>query len=87
MTALEQQLRGFRLTTAEIVYHMPDNPDILQAFIWQEYDRAPRYPRLHRFLDYWSHNLDDKLHSVRVANVELVRPAELRVQQDGLLLH
>jgi uncharacterized protein Usg len=87
MTALEQQLRGFRLTTAEIVYHMPDNPDILQAFIWQEYDRAPRYPRLHRFLDYWSHNLDGKLHSVRVANVELVRPAELRVQQDGLLLH
>lgn len=75
---LHEQLMGYRLTTAEILYHMPDHPDLLQTFTWQLLDREPDYPRLQRFLDFWSHNLDGKLHSVRVANRQLVGAAELR---------
>ena len=30
------------------------------------------------FLDFWSHKLDGKLHSVRVASVGLIKPAEFR---------
>jgi uncharacterized protein Usg len=62
----KQQLRDYRLTTAEIIYHLPDHPDLLQSFIWQKLDLAPDFPELRRFLEFWSRNLDGKLHSVRV---------------------
>ena len=40
------QLEGYGLTTAEIHYHMPDHPRLLQQFIWQDYDLAPLFPGL-----------------------------------------
>lgn len=72
------QSMGYRMTTAEILYHMPDHPGLLQTFIWQELDLAPRFPVLNRFLDFWSHNLDGKLHSVTVASKALAGPARFR---------
>ena len=57
----------YRLTTAEIVYHLPDQPDTLQTFIWQKFDRAPDFPELGRFLDFWRNNIEGELHSVKVA--------------------
>jgi uncharacterized protein Usg len=77
--AFECQLRGWSLTTAEIMYHMPDFHDILQTFIWQDYDVAPRFPRLIKFLDFWTHNLDGPLASVRIAHSSIVGPAEMRL--------
>ena len=74
----ELQLRGYRLTTAEILYHMPDHPGLLQTFLWQEYDLAPRFPALGRFLDFWERELDGPLHSVRLASTELIKPSEWR---------
>ena len=68
----------YRLTTAEILYHFPDHPDLLQSFIWQEYDLAPRYPVLNKFLHYWSHNLDGRLHSVYVASQCIITPSDMR---------
>ncbi|MFT3986989.1 usg protein [Aestuariivirga sp.] len=72
------QLRGLDLTTAEIMYHMPDFHRILQTFIWQDYDLAPKFPKLIKFLDFWSHNLEGTLASVRVAHSGILRPVELR---------
>ena len=46
-------LAGFGLTTAEILYRMPDHPHLLQSFSWQFADMAPAYPRLKRFLSHW----------------------------------
>ncbi|MFQ5972379.1 MAG: Usg family protein [Alphaproteobacteria bacterium] len=68
----------YRLTTAEILYHMPDHPSILQSFIWQQIDRAPDFPRLNRFLDFWARNLDGTLHSVNVATAPLARTRGVR---------
>jgi hypothetical protein len=34
------QMQGYGLTTAEIHYHMPDHPGLLQLYVWQEYDLA-----------------------------------------------
>ena len=34
MSGLVQQLNHYRLTTAEILYHMPDHPTLLQTFHW-----------------------------------------------------
>jgi uncharacterized protein Usg len=59
-------VREYRVTTAEIIYHMPDHPDLLQSFIWQKLDLAPDYPELRRFLEFWSRNIEGKLHSVKV---------------------
>lgn len=87
MRHFEMQLHDYRLTTAEILYHMPDHPGLLQTFIWQEYDIAPRFPVLRRFLDFWEGNLDGKLHSVTIATQRLVRPAEARVATAYWRLH
>ena len=75
---LEQQLLGYGLTTAEILYHLPDHPKLLQTYIWQDYDLAPRFPKLTKFLVFWSHNLDGPLATIRVAQAGLVAPVELR---------
>lgn len=60
MTALEQQLQGYRLTTAQILYHLPDHPKLLQEFLWQHLDMAPKFPVLRKFLDFWTQNLEDR---------------------------
>ena len=84
---LERQLSGFSLTTAEIMYHMPDHRHLLQSFIWQDYDLAPRFPRLIKFLDFWSHNLDGPLASVRVASKSIIGAAELRLVDAEWQIH
>ena len=77
-TAFEQQLKDYRLTTAEILYWMPDHAHVLQTFIWQDLDIAPKFPVLSRFLGFWQRNLDGKLHRVRIASAGLIQPAEFR---------
>jgi uncharacterized protein Usg len=73
---LKTQLDGYRLTTAEILYHMPDQPSLLQTYIWQDLDLAPRFPVLTRFLGFWRRELEGRLHSVRVGTVGLLAPGE-----------
>jgi uncharacterized protein Usg len=79
MSDFEMQLRGYRLMTAEILYHMPDHPELLQSFLWQEFDLAPRFPVLNRFLRFWEENIEGRLHTVRVAARGLISPTELRM--------
>lgn len=87
MSNLHLQLRDYRLTTAEILYHMPDFPDVLQSFIWQQLDLAPEFPVLHKFLDFWTRNLDGKLHSVTVGHAGLITPGEVRGIRHSFALH
>lgn len=75
-TELARRLQGYRLTTAEILYRLPDHPSVLQSYIWQELDIAPRFPVLHKFLAFWERELEGKLHSVRIASSSLITPAE-----------
>ncbi|MEQ9448209.1 MAG: Usg family protein [Rhodospirillaceae bacterium] len=84
MSSLALQLENYRLTTAQILYHMPDHPNFLQEFIWQELDLAPAYPVLTKFLNYWESNLDGKLHSVTIGQTKVITPSEYR-SLDGLL--
>lgn len=87
MSDLARQLDDYRLTMAEILYHMPDHPDLLQSFIWQTLDIAPRYPVLHRFIDFWERNIEGRLHSVRVASQELIGAPQLRIAKTEILIH
>ena len=84
---LGRQLKDYRLTTAEILYRLPDHPGLLQSYIWQELDLAPRYPVLRGFLDFWERELDGRLHSVRVASATVVGPARWRRPGAWLHLH
>ena len=78
--SLRDQLAGYRLTTAQILYHLPDYPQLLQEFIWQRLDIAPDFPQLKEFLNFWERRIDGKLHSVTIASAELTQP---RRAQDG----
>jgi uncharacterized protein Usg len=79
-----RQIEGYGLTTVEIHYFMPDHPSLLQMFVMQQYDIAPSFPRLDRFLDYWRREIEAALHSVRVAHKQLIGPAEWRAI-DGII--
>lgn len=79
MGKLELALRGYRLTTAEILYHMPDHPAVLQSFLWQELDIAPQFPVLNKFLHFWDQRIEGPIHSVRVAARGLIADAELKM--------
>ena len=81
------QLAGFSLTTAEILYRLPDYPALLQSFIWQEYDVHPLFPRLQEFLQFWTRNLEGKLYRVTVAHKKLIGPTELRLVSGDYRLH
>ena len=87
MRDLGRQLQGYRLTTAEILYHLPDHPHLLQSFIWQQLDIAPDFPVLRKFLAFWTHNLEGKLHSVKVAHAPLVTPGRIRYAAVAMRLH
>ncbi len=73
-----RQLEGYGLTTAQILYRLPDHPSLLQTYVWQDYDLCPRFPVLNRFLAFWLEKLEGPLHSVTVAHSRLIKPAELR---------
>ena len=87
MSQLRLQLNDYRLTTAKIFYHLPDHPALLQSYLWQDYDLAPEFPVLRRFLDFWRRSLDGRLHSVEVASQQLIRPAEFRHAKAQFTLH
>ncbi len=72
------QMEGYGLTTAHIFYHMPDFHSVLQGFVWQDYDIAPDFPHMKKFLDFWRDNLDGALHSVRYCHQHLIKPCEWR---------
>ena len=82
-----RQIEGFSLTTAEILYRLPDHPKLLQSYIWQDYDIAPRFPKLIDFLDFWESNLDGALYRVLVAHRRLIQPAEFSFVAGELRLH
>jgi len=73
------QLKGYSLTTAEILYRLPDHPSLLQTYIWQDYDLHPRFPRLNSFLEFWEKNIEGRLFRVVVAHRGLISPTELRM--------
>ena len=82
-----KQIDGYGLTTAEILYRMPDHPALLQTFVWQDYDLCPKFPQLFKFLAFWQKSLDGALYLVQVAHCDLLKPAEFRAVDGVLRLH
>jgi uncharacterized protein Usg len=82
-----KQVLGYGLTTAEILYRLPDHPSLLQTYVWQDYDLFPKFPALNEFLAFWKKSLEGPLFAVTVAHSKLIKPAELRAVQGVFSLH
>ncbi len=82
-----KQVLGYGLTTAQILYRMPDHPSLLQTYVWQNYDLFPKFPALSGFLQFWQQKLEGPLFAVTVAHCKLVKPAELRAVDGVFRLH
>lgn len=78
MRETEMMLRGYGLTLAEFTYRMPDHRHVLNTYVWQDYDLAPDYPVLFRFIEFWQAKLDGPLHSVRFTHRKPIGPGEWR---------
>ena len=63
-------IRRKTLVTLNVFYWMPDYENILQQFIWQTMDVKPKYPRVHRFLNYWQNNIDAVVSEVVICDSE-----------------
>ncbi len=79
LSEMELRLQGWRLTTAEILYYMPDHPKLIQSFVWQTLDLAPRYPRITKFLEFWKREIEAAVHSVRVGCSREIAPGRMRL--------
>ena len=86
-SSMELMLRNFRLTTAKIIYRLPDYPSLLQTYVWQDYDKNPDFPILHKFLDFWERELDGKLHSVFVESCEIIKQSDFRLVKEEFYLN
>ncbi|WP_454849684.1 usg protein [Rhizobium binxianense] len=84
---MEKQLNGYGLTTAQILYRLPDHPTILQTYIWQDYDLAPDFPEMRGFLQFWEKELDGPLHSVRYVHRRLISATEWQALKGEFILH
>ena len=73
-----RQLGGEHLTTAEVLYYLPDHPHLIQSFLWQTLDRAPDFPRISRFLTYWRQEIRAVIHSVQVTGHAPLQPHIMR---------
>ena len=82
-----KQVLGYGLTTAQILYRIPDHPSLLQTYVWQDYDLFPNFPALKDFLAFWETTLDGPLFAVTVAHSKLIKPAELHAVDGVFRLH
>ncbi len=83
----QAQIQGYGLTTANIVYRLPDHPALLQEFLWQHYDLAPDFPELFKFLDFWDREIEGPVHSVKIAHKKLIGATEWRGAKGMYGLH
>ena len=84
---MAMQLKGYGMTTAQILYRMPDHQQFLQTYIWQHYDLAPDFPEMKSFLKFWQEKLDGPIHSVRYVHRRLISATEWRALKGEFILH
>jgi uncharacterized protein Usg len=79
MTDLEKMLQGYGLTTAQLFYGLPDHPSVLNTFTHQQYDLAPDFPVLFKFIEFWQREIEGPLRSVEISHRQLVSPGQWRI--------
>ena len=82
-----KQVLGYGLTTAQILYRMPDHKSLLQTYVWQNYDLFPKFPVLSKFLAFWQRELEGPLFSVTVSHAKLIKPSDFQAVSGEFYLH
>ena len=58
-----------QLVTIKVIYHMPDYIHVLNEFVWQTHDVLPKFPRTHRFIDFWNKEIEGPINHAEVCYV------------------
>ena len=87
VTETELLLKGYGLTTAEFFYRMPDYQNVLNTYIWQDYDIAPDHPKLFKFIEFWQQEIEGPLHSVRFVHRKQLSSGDWQNVTGEYLLH
>lgn len=83
----EMMLNGYGLTTAELTYRMPDHQHVLNTFVWQDYDIAPKYPKLYKFIEFWKREIEGPLHHVKFVHRKEFKAGEWRIVSGAFYLN
>ena len=83
----ELMLKGYGLTTAEVLYRLPDYPSVLNTFVWQEYDLAPDHPKLFEFIEFWQDSIEGPLHSVQYTHRKMLASGQWQQLVGEFTLH
>ncbi len=84
----KRQLEGYGLTTAQILYRLPDHPWLLQTYVWQDYDLCPRFPALQQVSGVLAGDARRAAAlGARCAHSRLIKPAEIRAIDGEFRLH
>jgi uncharacterized protein Usg len=79
--------KGYGPTTAKLYYRLPGHERVLTCFVWDDYDRAPDYPELFKFITAWQEPLDGVLHSVRLMHRKPVAPGKWQTVPESFPLY
>lgn len=60
---------GYAMTTAQILYRVPDFRNRVQEFLWRDFDLSPEFPELKKFLNHWKSQLDGRVLSVTITQL------------------
>ncbi len=85
MSGLITQVQGYGLTTAVVLFRLPNSAYLSQEFVYQNYDHCPEFPRMRDLLLHWKQNLDGPLLAVTVWHELLDQPIPI-LSVDGLKL-
>jgi len=83
----ELMLKGYGMTTAGLFYRIPDYRNVINSFVWQDYDVCPHYPQLFKCIEFWQAKIEGLLASVRFIHRELIRPGDWRNMVGEFRLH
>jgi uncharacterized protein Usg len=78
---------GPELTSVEILYQTEGRPHLIQSFFWQDYDMAPDYPRLKKFLRFWADHFGVTVHSIHLIDQGESTPSEAHYMGYSLVVH
>lgn len=87
MVDFHKRLDGYGMTTAHILYRVPDHLWLLQTFVWQHDDLFPEFPELCVFLKFWKEKLDGPLHSVQISHSKLLKAQAFNCIDGEFRLH
>lgn len=60
---------------------------MLQTYVWQDYDIAPKFPALFGFIEFWKQKLEGPLHSICFTHKTLISANEWRKVDGEIVLH